>query len=590
MPDRKPPSLREFDFDEPHEAQPSLKAPKAYDPTVITESEAQWEASARFANEKREAREKQLRVRKKRLLAAGIVAVVLTAVAIPVVRAALRESEVAAGLRGVLDTVSQPVSSVGFKTEKDWLNVPSAGVVVEVPADSCSALVAIEQGKAEPVRLKVQRPKAPALEATGPVWCSCEAERLTVKYDGASERVALRWLNRHSGELGGVERLTTLSIKPFAVSDDSLALGCTDAAFRTWAASHREDDLKPLEPEKFPMAARMVAEGFEPAGVFPADRPFAVVRSDKGRCYLAAPHGTGGPFVVRADDGKRLTEKGNPTLGWCAHESAMSHSLWRAQGPGSEVAVVSAPADKVGGMTGLFDAAQRLGVQELKLLFVDGDLQADAVAALRASTVLKEMMAFPDSTGLPGKLDDTVVAFSLGQAGSYLPEVSPPVPFECFPEIDPTSVPRTFVCMQARAQMWRSDAAAKAQGAAEGKAPFWLAMFSGVTDKQGLKAAASLLRFARRMSLLGFEPQITGGVIDQPDGALLTGRRDDEQVIAVGLVKRAPWIVPLSDGPDWQLEGPLRPVKMAVGKQLRVRGKVPLGADPLSRRVVVWRK
>jgi hypothetical protein len=585
MGDGKGGGMREF---EPTD-DVSLRPPGTFDPETRTAAEAQWEASSRHATAKRDARDKQLRARKRRIIVSSVAAVIVIAAAIPLTRAVLREAAIAESLRKSLDQVAKPVDAVGFKTAKEWFDVPSAGLVIEIPADSCSAVVAIQQGSDQPVGVHVERPKAKPLDGKGVMWCSCEAERVTVKYAQTSQRIALRWLSRHAAEVGGIEVLSTHQVSPFTVPADNNALACADVAFKDWSATHREADVQKIDLQSPGAAATLLADGFEPVGVFAGNATFAVIRSEKDRCYLATPQGPATPYTVRADDGKRLVKEGSPTVGWCSHGNTRIHSFWRDK-PGSPVTVVSAPADKVGGLTGLRDAADRLKLANLKLLFVESDLQPDAVAALKASTVLPDSIMAPNSTGLPGHLDDVIVAFALGGRGSFLPEVTPPVPFACLPDLDPTDFPRCTVCVQSKPQVWRSDASAKTQGAAEAKYPFWMALFVGAREKPALTAAVQLLTFARRMNLLGFEPTISDGVLDQPDGATLSGRPEKEETVSVGLVKRPPWFVPLSDKGDWKLDGPVKAVKVEVGKQVRVRGSVPLGGDPNSRRVVVWRR
>ncbi|MBI5532094.1 MAG: hypothetical protein HY898_05215 [Deltaproteobacteria bacterium] len=580
--------LREFDMDGSVSSGPVVET---WDDQMKATTEEQFEASARFAAQQKALREKKQRARKRQIIIVSIATVAAVAAGIPLTRAVMREAATADSLRGGLDEVSKPLTTIGFNTAKEWFDVPTAGLVIDVPADSCSAIAAIPLGGKEMISVHVERPKAIALDGKGVVWCTCEAERVTVKYpDTSLPRVALRWLSRHAAEVGGAEVLATRDLRPFAYPDDPTSLGCSDPAFKSWSGLNREADLQPIDPKKPEAAARFLAEGMDPTGLFPTDRTFGVLRAEKERCYIAAPDKPGMHYSVRSDEGKRLVPDTTGAVGLCSYAGAKTFSFWRPKGSTGNLIVAHTASEKLGGLAGLHELATRLKLDDLKLLYEDKDLQPDAIASLKASSVAPNTIVTPDSTGLPGKLDAMVVSFSMGALGSFFPEVSPPVPYACLPELAPAEVPRTLVCAQSRPQVWRSDAPAKTQGAAEAKYPVWLAMFQGVTDKEGLKSAARMLAFARRMTLLGFEPSTTDGVIDQADGATISGRQGRDLTVAVGLVKRAPWIVPLTEGAAWTLDGPIQPIKLPLGKTIKVRGRQALGGDPGTRRVVVWRK
>jgi len=160
----------------------------------------------------------------------------------------------------------------------------------------------------------------------------------------------------------------------------------------------------------------------------------------------------------------------------------------------------------------------------------------------------------------------------------------------CVPDPIPTTPPLLYTCVQARPQVYRSDKEAKPHGGIEGKLPFYMALFAGLSDKEGLKAAASLVAFSRRMNLLGYDATTTDGVVDQPDGAVVSGREGKPRTVAVGLMRKAPFVVPLSASGKWTLDSVPKEVSIEPGKSMRLRSAVPLTGDAKSRRVVVWRR
>lgn len=92
MGDGKGGGLREF---EPPDDQVDLQAPGTFDPETRTAAEAQWEASSRHASAKRDARDKQLRARKRKIIVTSVAAVIVVAAAIPLTRAVMREAAIA---------------------------------------------------------------------------------------------------------------------------------------------------------------------------------------------------------------------------------------------------------------------------------------------------------------------------------------------------------------------------------------------------------------------------------------------------------------------------------------------------------------
>jgi hypothetical protein len=537
---------------------------------------------------------KGARARRKRRLRVAVTAAVVIAAAIPLGRLLLQENDRAGVIEVGLGTLAKPAAQLGFREQKSWLDVPAAGISFAMPADTCATLVAVREGASEALPLEIDRENATRISAPGGVmWCGCEAEKVTVTIPGAGTggpRHALRWMSAAVGTVGGVDVLTTQSTAPYRLVVDAAARACADAGFRTWAELRGHGDVGALEARRAGVATELAADGFEGAGLLTPEQRFGVVRAEKGRCYLAAPEAGPSEVTLRAPDGARLVGGAKGAVAWCAHAADGVFSLWRAEKATAPVVLMSAPADRVGGVTGVRAAARRHGLREVQVALLPEDLAKDARASLAAATVAPTSIDESDPTGLPGKSEHSVVAFALREKVAMLPEVRPVVPTGCQPELEATAPLRTFLCAETRAQVWHPGGDARQQGAAEGPLPYWLGIFGGATDEGALRAAATLMLFAQRMTLLGYEPTTSDGVKDSPEGGVLSGWVGKGDVVAVGISRAKPWMVPLTDGPAWTLEGPLRVLQIAVGATKTVRGAARLAADPKDRRVVAWRR
>ncbi len=545
------------------------------------------------ARQIRLATQKKRRVRKLRIGIVAGVAIVAGLAAIPLTRAVLEEAERAEALQRQLDQTAQPVRTMGFAMAEEWLDVPPAGVAIEIPRNTCSAIIGVGETSGEPEAIAVAREGNDAIRGRGGgIWCSCDKESVTASFqDPTDQRLALRWLQAKMGVVGGIEVLAGIDVPGFFVSVDDQAFGCADAAFAIWAKTEGHGRLDSIGEKLESALAPLEPERFRVLGVLPPERRFAVVPSRAGRCYMALPFGDQAPLTLRNTQGQRVVENTTRAMGWCSYETERAYSVWRKkQGP-PHVLVLDVPAKRVGGLTGLRETASRHGVKEPIMTLHPEDLKADAVAALIGSGIVENTTVEGDKAGLPGKTNSTVAAFGLYDSSSFLPDVAPRVPLACLPERDPQAEFQTYVCVQARPQRWRREGAVETQGAAEGRLPFWLSMLEGRTEESALQAMAQMLAFSRRMSLMEFEPTTTDGVKDSAMGAEVLGRPGKKEMLAVGLSSRPPWIHPLVRGKPWKLDGDLPVISVDPDGSVRVRSRTgTLGHDPNERRVVVWRR
>ena len=567
------------------------------------QARAQEPAEARRASEeerrRREAQIQQFRAdteqkkrsRRRRMLIAGVGVVVIGAAAVPVWRFSTATVSRAKADRDALNAPSVPAEAIGFKSPKDFIDVPPDGVNLDVPRATCSAVVGIADGSSNRRRIRIEHKSGAAIEADGGIiWCDCEHEDVSVRFVGApAARTSLRWMRAPMSSVGGAEVMTFQPVDGFTVASDGTGMACADAAFATWASRPGHGDWDPLPKDRAGLAAKIVREGLEPVGLIPASRRYAAVRSERGYCYLVLADGAG-LLSLRESDGHRLVSDTAAAIGWCSHAVDELYSLWQSKANGADALVFRAPAARVGGLTGIHEAALRRGIKTFAGHLGEDDLAADATAALLALSIVEGAILKSDAAGLPEKPGMLVAGFSLLESGAYLPDAAPHIPAGCFPPFDPGAEAQAYTCLQARPQRWRTDGKEKRQAAALGPMPFWMSVLGNASDDAAMQAGARLLAFSRRMTLLGFEPTTVEGVRDSAGGAVITGRPGTPDTVAVGITVEKPWIHPLTDGAAWSIDGELRVIKVPEGKTttMHTAGGMPGNAE--GRRVVVWRK
>lgn len=529
--------------------------------------------------------------RRRKQILRGLLLVALAAGAVPLGQALLRDQARAEALTQRLSALREPVSRLGLRQVGAWLAVPPAGVTVQVRANACAALVATREGASAAVPLRLQRPGAAPLTApAGVLWCACEAEAVEVTLPGGDDaRAALVLMSAPTGATGGLEVLAERPVAGFQLLGGAPG-ACSGAGFQAWAEREGNGDPAPLAPAREGLTAELVADGFEAAGLLESDRGFGVLRAEKGHCYLAVAERRPTELTLRGPDGAPLATAPGGAVAWCSYAGNAAFSLWRAAKGSAPIVVVRAVAERAGGVLGPLLAARRHGVSEVASALLPAELSSDARAQLLAAGSLSTTVHEAGPAGLPGEPEARAAAFSLRGKLAMLPEVSPAVATACFPPPEGDRPAPASVCAQARGQVWRRTGDPQDQGAVEGARPFWLGVLEGAAEEGALRAVAELMVFAQRMTLLGYEPTTTEGVKDTAEGATITGRPGTSGVVAVGLSRSRPWIVPLTDGPRWSLAGAPRVVAIAPGTTKAVHGALRLPAEGKDRRVVVWRR
>jgi hypothetical protein len=538
------------------------------------------------------ASEKRKRVFRRRLLVVVVAVVALGSAAVPASIALKREIERNNAARKGLDDERMSAVAAGFKDEKDFFDVPSAGVKVQVPRSTCSAVLAVAEGRPGKAAVRIERKQGEPVESPeGIAWCSCEPEEVLIRGgDPNAPRTSIRWISAPMGEVGGAEVLRVNPPHGFKVVSDGTGMACADSAFDLWSQHAGHGDIDPLAKDRKGLTEALVAEGMEAVGLLRAGRAFGVVRSAQGYCYLVIPDGPGSSLTLREQDGRRIAEEAAGAFGWCSSTGGEVYSIWPATPGGPPVLVLRAPANRIGGVTGVHEMALRRGAGAFRAHLSEDDLEPDVNAALVASTVNEATITRADAGGLPEKQGALVTAFALLRDGAYLPDAAPRVPYACFPPYEVKADAQAFTCWQAIPQRWRTEGKPKHQAAAQGPMPFWMAVLAGVGDPGAVEAGAKLLSFARRMTLMGFEPTTIEGVRDTASGAVVSGRAGLVDTVGVGITATRPWIHPLTDGDPWSLDGAVHIVRVPEGKTITLRATSPLGANAAARRVVVWRR
>jgi hypothetical protein len=508
-------------------------------------------------------------------------------------KAILKESKRAEALRSKLTEEALGLGDMRFEPSTEWLDVPPVGVTFEAGRNSCSVAIGVVEGKNESPILRVSRKGLDPIEHRGGiVWCSCDKESVSLAVvDHKGKRVALRWLTATMGAIGGIEVLTGKEIEGFFVMADPRAYGCADAAFSMWAQTAGNASLSPFDERMKEVLEPLKEEQFAAQGILESNQRFGVVPSRKDHCYLVLPFGEKAPVTLRNADGNRLIEDTQAAMGWCTYQRDRVHSVWRKDPGPPRMLVLEAPAKRMGGLTGLRESAARHGAKEIVCTLEAEDLAADAVAALIRSGIAETTIVKGQTTGLPGNPNAQAVAFGFYSDSSFLPDVAPPVPVACEPKMVPGAPFQTVVCVQAWPQRWRREGSVESQGAAEGRLPFWLSVLANTKNEKAVQAMAHMLKFSRRMTLLGFEPTTTDGVRVSAMGGEVSGRPNKTEAIAVGLSNQPPWIHPLTHGPTWKLDGDLPIFKIKSEQVVRVRPVVGgMSGAIADRRVVVWRR
>jgi hypothetical protein len=286
---------------------------------------------------------------------------------------------------------------------------------------------------------------------------------------------------------------------------------------------------------------------------------------------------------LRVEGGQRPLVGASGAIATCARAPA-TLSAWREGG--GEIVAFSAPAARVGGSLGLRELAARAGVG-VTVWVPPGDLAFDAGAALEATGV-------PTSTvlGAAGDLAaSSVFTISSDAGGTSAPDDAGPF-VVCRPEL--TKGASASMCLGVKPGAWASPMGMPPGGLAV-RRPVWIPLETppsgrplAQAERAQLERLLGALAFSRRMSQLGFSLTTLESVLPTPDGAEITGRANEKEIVAVAVSAGAPTIHTLTDGPSWTLDGAPRVIALQPGKSVRLRA-IPAYTGA-KREVWVWRR
>jgi len=477
-------------------------------------------------------------------------------------------------LRAGLVHAEAPFVSHGMKELASNELSASSTLQADAPGASCFVAVATDG-------VVRARQGAMSVEAPGSVgWCACAEGRVVV--EGAAGG-GLGLLRVEGRTFGGPLARPWSEVTPGAWGDGGNE--CADATLDDWLADHRLP-APPLETEWLdaaPARASLRQAGFRVLSAVEAGRPFGVAEPSAGDCTLAVASGDE-ELSLRAKGGQRPIAHAHGALIWCA-STADAMTVWREGSSG--VAILSAPAARLGGVLGARECAEAAGlhVTAPASWLREEDLAWDAASLLRAS-------ALPGVTSAalplePGPTSTKVSALDLSK-GAEVAWDPASVVVACDPPFQPPSTERTSVCAVAGPVSWwrKTDAPA---AFAQAPLPFWLSLLESHHEPDAIARIPELLSLARRLLRAGFEPTVLEGITELTDGVRVIGRAGEDQVVAVGLGSKPPWAFPYTDGIPWDLGDPPRIVALQPGLAVKLVSSPPPNAPLEKRRTVVFR-
>jgi hypothetical protein len=433
--------------------------------------------------------------------------------------------------------------------------------------------------------LRVQPGGAPIEGPRSAARCSCAAGHATIDGPASTAPVGISVLRIDAVALGGPLARSWVDFTPGAWGDGGRE--CADATLDGWIAAHHAPATTPEAPwlDANPAHLAFRRAGLRLVATVEPPHPFALVNAAAGDCALAMSP-SGESLSLRGVGGTWLISHAHGALAWCS-SGAEALTVWRdGAGP---VAVLEAPADRIGGMLGARECAEAAGVAiPPEATWLPGeDLPWDAGALLRASG-LSDVASTPLRME-PGAPDARVVALALAPGAGAVSEPEGVV-IACDPPLSPTV--RESLCAHSAPVSWfnKKDALA---GAARGSLPVWLSPLEGHRELDAVARIPELLALTRRLARDGFEPTSLEGVTELPDGVRIVGRGGEDAIVAVGLEPKPPWALPyfeaVKGGVPWDLGDAPREVPLKPGDAVKLVSSPPSTAPLAARRTVVFR-
>ncbi len=519
------------------------------------------------------ARNARARRRRRVTLALG------TAAALAAGLVAWRVAQRTRALRASLEGVEAPWLARGFSAAFSNELTAKRTLEVDLPGSSCFVATTTVDGL-----IRAQAGGAPIEGPRSVAWCSCEAGHATIEAPPAAGPVGLSVLRIDAASVGGPLARSWADFTPGAWGDGGRE--CADATLDRWIASRGASGTTPATwLDGDPARTGLHRAGLRAVAAIDAAHPFEIVQTAPGDCALAISK-SGEPLSLRGAGGTWLVSRAHGALAWCS-SSADRLTVWRdGNGP---VAVLKAPALRIGGLLGARECAESVGVTiapEATWLGA-ADLPWDAEVLLRASG-LSDVTSSPLRVE-PGPPDARVVGLALAPDAGVVSEPEGVV-IACDPPL--AAGARESLCAHSAPVSWFNKKDAPA-GSARGSLPVWLSPLEGRREIDAVARIPELLALTRRLARDGFEPTSLEGVTELPDGVRIVGRAGEDAVVAVGLEPKPPWALPyfeaVKGGVPWDLGDAPGEVALKPGDAVKLTSSPPSTAPLAARRTVVFR-
>lgn len=524
--------------------------------------------AARKAELDRVAQEEERAVRAKRFKL-GVVLVAGTIIL--GILAAVFRSEVAR--RSRVDEITAPFRAMGFSVI-DISSRRAPGALESSVDPGC--LLAVSTSSAA-LKVSVGGSK---VEGDGPVlFCTCQDEKVTVETPMPDTSGSVALLRADASRIGGSRAFAFAPLEPKTTAKTDGP--CADASFDAWLEA---GNYPKATPDQASVPAGLESSSFASLAVLKSGSPFVVVELPAESCTIALSETPSDALALRFKGAPGHALEGAGSVAWCA--SAASLAVIEREGKG-DVAVVAAPAAKVGGLLGLREIARDANVDLDRAGTPARDRGWDARATLVASAVPEALVNTATAPTIAPDVESRIFVLSVGKPSALVPDTPPDTYSFCEPMLGTQTT--ESLCAFSGPVTWRAAPEAMG-GVARAKLPFWLFALQGVDDPAALKVATQLASLARKLKREGFEPTTLEAVTELPKGVEVLGRTGEDAVVAVMLSSTAPYAFPLGDTRRWALGEP--PVVVDVQPLSKVvltssERKIP---PPASRRTVVFRR
>jgi len=499
--------------------------------------------------------------------------------------------------RGRIEEASEPYRPMGFAVVETSSRGEPSTIEANVPAGCLLVTSSTSSMNGEKVRLAHA---GGAVEGPAPLLtCLCEGGHVSVSAD-AKGGDGLTLLTAEASMLGGSRAFAFLPFKPGTMgqSDQACAEGSLDAWLdeKRWMQEASAGAARPLAPVDAAASQRWLAAdskraalrgaGFDLRAMLKPDAPFAVVEVPAESCVFLAVENPDDKPTLRMKGGALAVGPAAGNAAWCT--SAEASVLAQREGAG-ELAVLIAPAARVGGLAGVREMTARAGMTLGAATVPAGDRGWSAKQVLLASAIPESLITLANAPDLGGDPEARIVAVSVERPKTLVAETPPDVFSFCEPQLDTAFA---TVCAFSGPQKWRVDGADVVAGVARAKHPFWLFGLQGVNEPMALKMETQLVNLARRLRREGFEPTTIEGVTELDKGVEILGRANEDAIVALALAPTAPWVFPYTDRPDatWNLESEPRIIPIKPLERITLTATTKTLAPKATRRTVVFRR